>query len=156
MVESLLAAGNTNLSLAQKELLLWHYCLSHAGLSTIHNLFRTKCTLPLVPLCHGDLLPCKYKLPSLVTDCLLCEACEIAKAKRHWHQLRSTGGQVSGDTSSLKVGHTAPHDCFSCDHYISPTTGCVVSHSGHSSTRHGCIGGTIWVDQKSKWIVHSP
>ena len=74
---NLLAAGITNLSPAQKELLLWHYCLSHAGLSTINNLLRANCTPPvhspskLVPLCPGDLLPCKYKPPRSVTDCLL-------------------------------------------------------------------------------------
>eukprot|EP00804_Cyclotella_cryptica_P024638 CCRYP_001657-RA/>CCRYP_001657-RA protein AED:0.40 eAED:-0.13 QI:0/0/0/0.5/0.66/0.5/4/0/842 len=159
---NLLAAGNTNLSPAQKELLLWHYQPSHAGLSTIHNLLHTKCTPPvrspseLVPLCHGDPLPCKYKPSSLVTDCLLCAACEIAKAKCRRPQLCSTDGSVSADPSSLKAGHTSLGDCFSCDHYISPTPGRMVSHSGHSSTRHGYVGGTISVDQASQWIFHSP
>eukprot|EP00804_Cyclotella_cryptica_P021020 CCRYP_019781-RA/>CCRYP_019781-RA protein AED:0.29 eAED:0.09 QI:0/0/0/0.75/0/0.25/4/0/351 len=51
---------------------------------------------------------------------------------------------------------TPPGDCFSCDHYISPSPGRVVSHSGHSSTCHGYIGGTIWVDHTSQWIFHSP
>ena len=35
-----LDALNQNLSLAQKELLLWHHRLSHAGLSTIQNITR--------------------------------------------------------------------------------------------------------------------
>ena len=147
---------------AQKELLLWHYRLSHAGLSTIHNLLRAKRTPPvhsqseLVSLCHGDLLPCKYKPPSLVSDSLLCATCEIAKAKRRRPQLRSSSGPVSAVTSSLKAEHTSPGDCFSCDHYISPIPGRIVSHSGHSSTRHGYVGGTIWVDHASQWIFHSP
>ncbi|KAL7487907.1 hypothetical protein ACHAW6_013533, partial [Cyclotella cf. meneghiniana] len=161
-LSNLLAANNMNLSPAQKELLLWHYRLSHAGLSTIHNLLRAKRTPPvrsqseLVPLCHGDLLPCKYKPPSSVSDGLLCATCEIAKAKRRRPQLRSSSGPVSAVTSSLKAGHTSPGDCFSCDHYISPIPGRVVSHSGHSSTRHGYVGGTIWVDHASQWIFHSP
>jgi hypothetical protein len=37
---SILDASNQNLSLAQKELLLWHHHLSHAGLSTIQNITR--------------------------------------------------------------------------------------------------------------------
>ena len=37
---SILAASNQNISLAQKELLLWHHRLSHAGLSTIQNITR--------------------------------------------------------------------------------------------------------------------
>eukprot|EP00804_Cyclotella_cryptica_P030778 CCRYP_015040-RA/>CCRYP_015040-RA protein AED:0.35 eAED:0.40 QI:0/0/0/1/0.5/0.33/3/0/442 len=142
------------------ELLLWHYRLSHAGLSTIHNLLRTKHTPPvcspseLVPLCHGDLLPCKYKPSSSVTNCLLCAACKIAKAKHRRPQLLSTS--VSADLSSLKAGHTCPGDCVSCDHYISLMPGCMVSHSGHSSTCHGYVSGTIWVDHTSQWIFHSP
>eukprot|EP00804_Cyclotella_cryptica_P029238 CCRYP_011659-RA/>CCRYP_011659-RA protein AED:0.83 eAED:0.83 QI:0/0/0/0.5/1/1/2/0/595 len=159
---NLLAAGNTNLSPAQKELLLWHYRLSHAGLSSIHNLLRTRRTPPvrsaseLVPLSHGDLLPCKYKPSSSATDGLLCAACQIAKAKRRRPQIHSTIGSVSPTLSSLKAGHTSPGDCISCDHYISPTPGRVVTHSGHSSTRHGYVGGTIWVDHASQWIFHSP
>eukprot|EP00804_Cyclotella_cryptica_P024840 CCRYP_001779-RA/>CCRYP_001779-RA protein AED:0.06 eAED:0.06 QI:0/0/0/1/0/0/3/0/1231 len=66
------------------------------------------------------------------------------------------GGQPVEHFSSLKASHTNPGDCFSCDHYISPTPGRVVSHSGHSSTRHGFVGGTIWVDHASQWVFHSP
>eukprot|EP00804_Cyclotella_cryptica_P025647 CCRYP_002866-RA/>CCRYP_002866-RA protein AED:0.12 eAED:0.36 QI:0/0/0/1/0/0/2/0/437 len=130
--------------------------------STIHNLLCTKHTTlvcspsELVPLCHRNLLPCKYKPSSSVTECLICAACEIAKAKRLWPQLCSTGGSVSADPSSLKAGHTSLGDCFSCDHYISPTPGRVVSHSGHSFTHHGYVSGTIWVDYASHWIFHSP
>eukprot|EP00804_Cyclotella_cryptica_P026596 CCRYP_014020-RA/>CCRYP_014020-RA protein AED:0.15 eAED:0.08 QI:0/0/0/0.75/0/0/4/0/791 len=154
--------ANSNLSPAQKELLLWHHRLSHAGLSTIHNLLRVWRTAPvlssvdLVPLCRGDLLPCKFKPPSSATDSLLCAACEIAKAKQHHPIIRSSGGNPMEQLSSLKAGHTNPCDCFSCDHYISPTPGRVVSHSSHSSTRHGFVGGTIWVDHASQWIFHSP
>eukprot|EP00956_Cyclotella_meneghiniana_P029850 scaffold73607_cov46-Cyclotella_meneghiniana.AAC.1 len=32
------SAGNQNLTAAQKEVLLWHFKLSHAGMSSIHNL----------------------------------------------------------------------------------------------------------------------
>ena len=158
----ILDAANTNLSPAQKELLLWHHRLSHAGISTIHNLMRVRRTPPvrssadLVPLCRGNLLPCKFKPPSSASENLLCAACEIAKAKRRRPLVRSVGGQPVELLSSLKAGHTNPGDCFSCDHYISPTPGRVVSHSGHSSTRHGFMGGTIWVDHASQWIFHSP
>eukprot|EP00956_Cyclotella_meneghiniana_P008410 scaffold11297_cov41-Cyclotella_meneghiniana.AAC.2 len=38
------SCGNQNLTAAQKEVLLWHFKLSHAGISSIHNLCRQKRT----------------------------------------------------------------------------------------------------------------
>ncbi|KAL7475018.1 hypothetical protein ACHAW6_000952, partial [Cyclotella cf. meneghiniana] len=77
--QHLLAADNTNLSPAQKELLLWHHHLSHAGLTTIHNLLRVK-KMPVVcfPL---ELVLCAMEIcshtstihlaPSLIASCVL-------------------------------------------------------------------------------------
>eukprot|EP00804_Cyclotella_cryptica_P013428 CCRYP_005167-RA/>CCRYP_005167-RA protein AED:0.30 eAED:0.34 QI:0/0/0/1/0/0/3/0/603 len=144
---SILDAANTNLSPAQKELLLWHHRLSHAGISTIHNLMRVRRTPPvrssadLVPLCRGNLLPCKFKPPSSASENLLCAACEIAKA--------------NDDVLSFALSHQ-PRGLLQLRPLHLPTPGRVVSHSGHSSTRHGFVGGTIWVDHASQWIFHSP
>lgn len=73
--QRIFAAGNFNFSPDQNELLLWHCCLSHAGLSTIHNLLQVKKNPPmqsadeLVFLCYGYLLSCKYEPPSSVSHC---------------------------------------------------------------------------------------
>jgi transposase InsO family protein len=56
----------------------------------------------------------------------------------------------------LKEGDTAPGDCISCDHYISPVPGRVIAPSGYSSVRHSYQGGTIYVDHASGWIFHRP
>ena len=83
---SILAASNQNLTLAQKELLLWHQRLSHAGLSTVQNISRQRrdsCpsdSSELVRICDGPLLPCTYNVPSTACANLLCAACEISKA----------------------------------------------------------------------------
>jgi hypothetical protein len=60
---SILDTGNTNLTPAQKELLLWHQGLSHVSISTIHNLLHVKKTPSvcspdeLVSLCHVTFSP---------------------------------------------------------------------------------------------------
>jgi hypothetical protein len=67
-------------------LLLWHWRLLHASLTTIHNLcHQTRRATPwgpddLVPLHEGRVLPCTYNVPDDVCDDLLCEVCENAKA----------------------------------------------------------------------------
>eukprot|EP00804_Cyclotella_cryptica_P007267 CCRYP_017868-RA/>CCRYP_017868-RA protein AED:0.22 eAED:0.06 QI:0/0/0/1/1/1/2/0/1188 len=157
--KTLLDSKNMNLTSSQKELLLWHQRLSHTGLTTVHNLMRARKspsvrkTDDLLPLRQGVLLPCKFPPPSSVAQCLLCAACEISKATR---RRPDTGSRLASDYSSLKAGHVSPGDCVSCDHYISPTPGRTISHSGHSTTRNGYVGGTIWVDHASKWIFHQP
>eukprot|EP00804_Cyclotella_cryptica_P015074 CCRYP_000647-RA/>CCRYP_000647-RA protein AED:0.72 eAED:0.72 QI:0/0/0/0.5/1/0.5/2/0/813 len=157
--KTILDAKNMNLTSSQKELLLWHQCLSHTGLTTVHNLMRAQKSPSvrqagnLLPLRQGILLPCKFPPPSSVAQCLLCAACEISKATR---RRPDTGSRLPSDYSSLKAGHVSPGDCVSCDHYISPSPGRVVSHSGHSTTRNGYVGGTIWVDHASKWIFDYP
>eukprot|EP00804_Cyclotella_cryptica_P018090 CCRYP_017614-RA/>CCRYP_017614-RA protein AED:0.43 eAED:0.20 QI:0/0/0/1/0/0/2/0/735 len=154
---NVIATSNQNLSLAQKEIL--H--LSYASLSTVHNLCCQTCGLTprspddLVPLQEGHFLPCTYNVPNAVCDHLLCGACECAKAKRC---RPCVDGASAGVTRSmvLKQDHLHLGDCLSCDHYISPIPGRVVALSGYSSTRHGYVGGTIYVDHASGWIFHSP
>ena len=73
---SILDAANSNISPAQKELLLWHHCLSHAGLFTIHNLLCVRCTPPvrspadLACLSRGVQEPNKIWVMSVCLSCL--------------------------------------------------------------------------------------
>jgi hypothetical protein len=93
---NILDASNQNLTLAQKELLLWHQRLSHAGLSSIHNLVcqrrsvKVESEEELVDLRSGPILPCTYNVPKATCDGLLCAACENAKASRRPPSVRGT------------------------------------------------------------------
>jgi hypothetical protein len=155
--KNIMNARNQNLSPAQKEILLWHQKLSHAGLSKIHNLCRLRKSIvktkeDLLELRDGPYLPCNYNVPNAVCDNLLCAACAISKATRRKPTVRTAGTQVK--EMSLKEDHIQPGDCISCDHYISPVPGRVVAPSGHSSTTNGYVGGTLYVDHASGWIFH--
>eukprot|EP00804_Cyclotella_cryptica_P012739 CCRYP_019202-RA/>CCRYP_019202-RA protein AED:0.43 eAED:0.27 QI:0/0/0/1/0/0.5/2/0/558 len=154
---NILAASNQNLTLAQKELLLWHQRLSHAGLSTVQNISQQRresnlSTLSdLVRLRDGPLLPYTYNVPSTACKNLLCAACEISKATC---RLPSVCASHTGPRSHmlLKENHVQPGDCVSCDHFISPVPGRVISSSGHSSSTNGYTCGTIYVDHCSTFI----
>jgi len=41
-MKNILGEENTNLSISQKELLLWHQCLSHASFGWVQTLMRKK------------------------------------------------------------------------------------------------------------------
>ena len=123
---NILSARNQNLSVAEKEVLLWHQKLSHAGLSKIHNLCRQrkKVVSPkeeLLDLRDGPYLPCKYNVPNAVCDNLLCAACAISKATRRKPTIRSAGKPLK--EMALKEDHLNPGDCVSCNHYISLVPG---------------------------------
>eukprot|EP00956_Cyclotella_meneghiniana_P036515 scaffold126698_cov40-Cyclotella_meneghiniana.AAC.1 len=157
--QHVLDSRNQNLTLAQQELLGWHHKLSHIGLSKIHDLCRQrkhslKSPQDVRELRDGPFLPCTYNVPNSVCDGLLCSACCISKASRRKPNIRATGKLVKEMT--LKEGHLAPGDCISCDHYISPVPGRVISVSGRSSSAHGYTAGTIYVDHSSGWIYHRP
>eukprot|EP00804_Cyclotella_cryptica_P006881 CCRYP_020804-RA/>CCRYP_020804-RA protein AED:0.48 eAED:0.37 QI:0/-1/0/1/-1/1/1/0/621 len=154
---NILAASNQNLTLAQKELLLWHQRLSHAGLSTVQNISRQRrepCpnnSSELVRIRDGPLLPCTYNVPSTACDNLLCAACEISKATRRAPMVRPVHSTASSQMI-LKENHVQPGDCISCDHFLSPVPGRVISSSGHSSSHNGYTCGTIFVDHCSGFI----
>lgn len=79
----------------------------------------------LLILRDGPFLPCKYNVPNAVSDNLLCAACAISKATRRKPTIRTAGRQIK--EMILKENHLQPGDCVSCDHYISPVLGRVVS-----------------------------
>jgi hypothetical protein len=117
---------------AQRKLLHWHYNLSHAGISTIHNLCRQKKTPKLknldelVALLDKTTLQCKHHIPSNACDGLLCLAFETVKATRCKPSVPSSSKLQHG---SLHPSDIQPSDCVSCDHYGSPSPGRVVPES---------------------------
>jgi hypothetical protein len=62
--KAILDSSDQNLTAPQKEFLVWHFKLSHAGLSTVHNLCRQKRKLKtnsaqeFMNLRDGPMLPC--------------------------------------------------------------------------------------------------
>lgn len=155
--DNVLAEKNKNLTPAQKELLRWHQRLSHAGLSTIHNLCRQKrsgrvdSTSDLVAIRDGAQLPCTFNVPSATCDGLLCAACETAKASRRAPSMRPTCKPASRKML-LKQNDLQPGDCISCDHFLSPVKGRTISSSGYSSSSQGVSCGTLYVDHATGWI----
>lgn len=157
--QSITSAANQNLTNSQKELLLWHFKLSHASLSTVHDLCRQKqrrrVDLPsvqdFIKLRDGPILPCSFNVPNAVCHGLLCAACLAAKAKRRSPSVKPTLSKPAPEML-LKRGHLQPGDCISCDHYISPVKGRAIASSGYSSSRHGYDCGTIYVDHASGFI----
>jgi transposase InsO family protein len=154
---SLLDAKNLNLSAAQKELLRWHNKLSHAALSTVHNLCRMKRVAKpkdesdLVAIRDGPTLPCTFNVPNACCDGLLCAACTVAKASRRAPSINSKI-KPPARQMVLKDGDLQPGDCISCDHFMSPVTGRAIADSGYSSTRHGYTCGTIYVDHATGFM----
>lgn len=125
---------NQNLTMPQKELLLWHQRLSHCNLATIHNLCRHKRQTKarteedLKAIRDGQFLPCTHNVPNnSVCQNLICPACTIAKKA---HRRKSSISPSSGAAPKemiLKEGHLSPGDCVSCDHYLSPVKGVITS-----------------------------
>ena len=148
--KNILDASNQNLTLAQKELLLWHQRLAHAGISLVHNLVRqrrdTKVNSEedIVDLRNGHSLPCTYNVPRTSCTGLLCAACENAKVTRRSPSIKGT--YTAPPSNILSTGDLKPGDCFSCDHYLLPVPGRIVAESGHSSSRHGYTCSAIYVD----------
>ena len=111
--DNILAAANQNLSLAQKELLLWHQRLSHAGLSAVQNLCRQRRSKAvqsvedLVDLRDGPCLPCTFDVPSTSCSGLKCAACLNAKANRRAASVRPRYSAPEREMV-LKSDHVAP------------------------------------------------
>jgi hypothetical protein len=130
--DNVIAANNQNLTAAQKELLRWHHRISHAGLSTIHNLCRQKrqpkveSVGDLVPIRDGAMLPCTFNVPSCSREGLLCAACMTANATRRAPCINSSTSKPEKE-KVIKADDTKPGDCISCDHFSSPVKGHVSS-----------------------------
>jgi len=142
--KSVLDSDNANLTAAEKELLLWHQRLSHASISWLQPLMRTKKWLRVnhstESLHQGPFLPCKEaRTASCPTTGIRCAACLASKATTRSagarHESHDTPSQKSLDklasrvngerTKKLKRGDVERGNCISADHYISLVVGCL-------------------------------
>ena len=128
-------SDNTNLSVAQKELLHWHHRLGHVNMRWIQQLLRSR-----------NWVGSRYNefgnegnaissfFPSVnpkVTSCPtpLCAACVLAKSSRKSSRVRVTSANTS--VPGLKINHLFPGQVVSVDQYASTVRG----HLPHTQGR---------------------
>ena len=140
---SVLDDANINLTLAQKELMLWHFKLGHFHLEWIQRLMRVR---------EGEdepVLRTKHK----ANACQLphCAACHFAKL-----HLRATESTVEKTVKAregiLKTEHLKPGDMVSTDQYVSKLPGRLPHTKGKEKDKERYQGGTIYVDEASGFI----
>jgi hypothetical protein len=104
---------NQNLRPAQKELLLWHFKLGHAGFQWCQKLCRASSDpfreLILVPK-HSSVTSC---------DAPLCTACQLSKQTRRTPEVKT---QIN-PAPIIQKDNLKPGDCISVDQYMSPLPG---------------------------------
>ena len=140
---------NTNLKANQKELLLWHCCLAHAGFDWIKSLMAKpkneigeKASPPVIGTKeHGT------------SNCVapVCPGCQLAKQHR-----RSPGSVTHAhkpnQEMAIKKEDLKPGDCISMDQFISAVPGRLPHTFGKESSKDRYSGGTIMVDHASGYI----
>jgi hypothetical protein len=137
---------NQNLTLAQKELLKWHWKLGHANFSWIQSLSRKpKDTVgedPVLKTKHGGVPFCPAPL---------CAACQLAKQKR-----RGAGTEFSKKNPekemSLKVDDLQPGDRVSVDQYMSSVPGRLPHTHGKEKKEDKYTGGTLFINHATGYM----
>ena len=164
---SLLQPDNTNLTAAQKAVLLWHYRLSHAAIRWVQLLMRDRAWLrsadPSYSLHKGPFLPSIERGPSCDITPLKCASCLHAKSHRNSSGVTPTTpfhlgisqdfhDRMSTNKCILKRGHLNPGDCVSADHYLSTYPGRLYTTFGREKQGYTC--GTIFVDHASGCVFN--
>jgi hypothetical protein len=152
--------GNTNLSPSQKELLSWHQRLSHTNLSKVRLMCKRKQWIRVATELANELsapaiLPCKHDATSRCNSKdIKCAACCMAKQTLRSH--KTPRPTTPNEEMRLKANDTTPGACISCDHYVSPLRGRLVTGYGTKTSTEGYTGGAIYVDHASGKIFHYP
>jgi len=144
---SLLDSSNLNLKANQKELMLWHWRLMHAGQGWIQSLMATpkqevgeKAPAPLIQgKVHGT-SSCTHPV---------CPACQLGK------QHRRTPGHTWVDPDremAIRREALRPGDCTSIDQYVSAMPGRLAHTFGRESADRQYNGGTIFVDHATGFV----
>jgi Reverse transcriptase (RNA-dependent DNA polymerase) len=146
-IYSLLDLSNLNLKANQKELLLWHWRLMHAGQSWIQSLMATpkqevgeKPPAPLIQSKVSGTSSCDHPV---------CQACQLGK------QHRRTPGRTWVDPDqemAIRRENLQPGDCTSIDQYVSAMPGRLAHTFGRESADRQYNGGTIFVDHATSFV----
>ncbi len=146
---SLLDASNRNLTNEQKELLLWHQRLGHAGQGWLQSLMRP--SKPIIgERLDSAIIPIKQPKTASCPKVDPCEACAMSKQS---FQTPKRGRRVviSAREMAIKSNDLKPGDCVSIDQFISRTPGRLAQSRGRE-TKLRYTGGTIMVDHASGYI----
>ena len=156
-IKSVLHQTNSNLSCSQKEVLLWHQCLSHASTNWIQTLMRDRKWLPDTnhvdaALHLGPFIVTKSRAPQCVVSHIKSAACLFAKASTR--SPPTMAPRLSPKNLTPKTNHLAPGDCISADHNFSPVQGRLLHTFGKERVGFTC--GSLFVDHASSKIFNFP
>ena len=140
------AATNTNLGLADKELLCWHNRLGHIGMRKVQFLMRTGVLATSKATWRLHAAACK------LTNLPLCSACQFGKQRRRPEPGKTTTIVRKRD-GALKDQRLLPGQTVSVDHFICSTKGRLFTSRGHSKDADMYTGGAIYVDMATD-LVH--
>jgi hypothetical protein len=141
---SVLDQVNQNITSAQKELLLWHQRLGHAG-------FQWNQSLMIKSLDAPPVIETKHAVTGQSkTENLICTACAMAKMGQR-HQTRQTK-PVQFEDAVLRTGDLTPGDKVSIDQYISALPGRLSNTKGKEPKKDKYHGGTIFIDHASQYV----
>ena len=132
-VFNILSTTNTNLTNAQKELLGWHFKLSHFHICWIQ------------PMKEKGLQP---------GDLPMCEACRLAKATLLPDKTTTIQIKASKD-GALKKNVLRPGTVVSTDQFVSSVRGRLPHTQGREREKEKYCGGTVYVDEASGLIFSS-
>ena len=119
------AATNTNLGLAEKELLRWHNRLGHIGMRKVQFLMR------IGMLATSEATRRLHAAASKLINLLLCSACKFGKQRRR-PELGKTTTVVHEHDGALKDQRLLPGQTVSMDHFICSTMGRLFTSRGRS------------------------
>ena len=145
----LLNEQNHNLSNPQKELLLWHYCLGHAGQHWIQDLMRKE-KGPVGSVSEGAFLPTKYPSTTRIEP-PKCAACLLAKQHRRGAGCQTVRPKPDKEMA-IRRDVTSPGSHVSTDQWVSKIPGRLPNTYGREQEHNRYHGGTLFYDHYSGYI----
>jgi hypothetical protein len=146
--------GNTNLSSAQKELLLWHWKLG-ISMQRIQELMRVvKVEEPDGRLSVMDRVICPKIRAAANCPIPLCQSCQMSRAKQRKPDVKRSKA-VPEEVGALSCEKYETGDFVSMDQYVVKTPGLLPTGYGKELNVNMFHGVTIFRDSASKYI-HVP
>ena len=143
---STMAATNTNLGPAEKELLRWHNHLGHIGMQKVQFLMQTGV------LAISNATRRLHAAASKLTNLPLCSACQFGKQCRRREPGKTTT-VVGKRDGALKDRRLLPGQTVSMDHFVCSTNGRLFTSRDRSKDEDMYTGGAIYVDMATN-LVH--
>ena len=145
-VQTLLNDNNHNISNPQKELLLWHYRLAHAGQGWVQDLMhKVKHEVggepeTIIRIKHATAARCEHPK---------CPACQLGKQHRRTPD-SSTVVQNPDMEMAIRRDDLSPGDCISMDQYVCRTKGRLPDTAGDQLSVAGELSGSLTPETSCK------